>query len=43
MAVWDNMLNAAAAAWSARRIAAGTARSLLHPPKCDLQDRAIAI
>jgi predicted RNase H-like nuclease len=42
LAPLDDVLDAAAAAWSAERIAAGTARSLPDPPEV-ADDRAIAI
>jgi predicted RNase H-like nuclease len=39
----DDVLDAAVAAWSAQRIAAGTARSLPDPPPRDREGRAVAI
>jgi predicted RNase H-like nuclease len=39
----DDVLDAAVAAWSAQRIAAGTARSLPDPPSRDREGRAVAI
>jgi predicted RNase H-like nuclease len=39
----DDVLEAAAAAWSARRIADGTAQCLGDPPERDTQGRPIAI
>jgi predicted RNase H-like nuclease len=43
MAGVDDVLDAAVAAWSARRIAAGTAGSLPDPPERDPEGRAVAI
>ena len=43
MAGVDDVLDAAVAAWSAQRIAAGTARSLPDPPERDREGRAVAI
>ena len=39
----DDVLDAAAAAWSAQRIAAGTARTLPDPPERDSEGRPVAI
>ena len=39
----DDILDAAAAAWSARRIAEGQATSLPDPPECDGAGRRVAI
>ena len=39
----DDILDAAAAAWSANRIAAGHAKSLPAPPECDTAGRPVAI
>jgi predicted RNase H-like nuclease len=39
----DDVLDAAAAAWSAQRIADGRAASLPHPPQRDPQGRPVAI
>ena len=39
----DDVLDAAAVAWTARRIAAGTARSLPEPPEQDYLGRPMAI
>jgi predicted RNase H-like nuclease len=43
MAGVDDVLDAAVAAWSAQRIAVGTARSLPDPPELDAEGRAVAI
>lgn len=43
MAGVDDVLDAAVAAWSAQRIAAGIARSLPDPPERDAEGRAVAI
>jgi predicted RNase H-like nuclease len=43
MAGVDDVLDAAVAAWSAQRIAAGIARSLPDPPERDTEGRAVAI
>jgi predicted RNase H-like nuclease len=39
----DDMLDAGAAAWSALRLLAGTARSLPDPPELDAHGRPVAI
>ena len=39
----DDLLDAAAAAWTARRVLAGTARSIPSPPELDGNGRQIAI
>jgi predicted RNase H-like nuclease len=39
----DDMIDAAAAAWSATRLLAGTARSFPDPPDLDSAGRQIAI
>jgi predicted RNase H-like nuclease len=39
----DDVLDAAAAAWSAQRFAAADAISLPHPPELGLGDRQVAI
>ena len=39
----DDLVDAAAVAWTAHRIASGEARSLPDPPECDAAGRAVAI
>ena len=39
----DDLLDAAAAAWTARRVLAGSARPLPDPPEVDSSGRPVAI